>query len=238
MRIKTLVLSAMFGAATVVSSSAADGNVYSVNVVGYINLSLTNQYSLIGNQLNDGAGNLVTNIFRAPFTAYPVTIYKFNGVDYDRLRREGESMEDWVAIPGNGDPAGTRTWQMTMGMGEAVFVRNQGAGLPPINITLVGEVRQTGRDNLTKKVRSGYDLYSAQVPQEGGLVTVHQYTPVTGDRFFGGFDGVDYTNRSNYDGTEWTGDPADGPIVKVGEGFWIKSNAAAEKDWTRVFNVN
>lgn len=64
MRTKTLILSAMIGVAGIASSFAQ--NVYSVNVVGYINLTLTTPFSMIANQLDNLQGNLVKDLIPAP----------------------------------------------------------------------------------------------------------------------------------------------------------------------------
>src|ERR1043166_2369568 len=57
MRTKTLFLAAALSAAGLATSLAQSSNVYSLNVVGYINLQLTNGFNLIANQLDlDGTG--------------------------------------------------------------------------------------------------------------------------------------------------------------------------------------
>ena len=59
MRTKTLLLSAAALAAGVVTSMAA--NTYSVNVVGYINVTVQPGFNIIGNQLDvDGVDTIST----------------------------------------------------------------------------------------------------------------------------------------------------------------------------------
>lgn len=62
MRTKTLLLSAAAVAAGV-ASLKAQSNVYSLNVVGYVNVNLPAGFNMIQNPLDDGAGNIVTNCF-------------------------------------------------------------------------------------------------------------------------------------------------------------------------------
>src|SRR5262245_21027337 len=64
MRTKTLLLAAVLSAAGIASSLA---QVYSVNVVGYVNVSLTAGFNLICNPLKNTAGNQLNNIL--PLTA-------------------------------------------------------------------------------------------------------------------------------------------------------------------------
>src|ERR1700744_2623354 len=63
MRTKTLLIAAAALAAGVISSEA---QVYSQNIVGYINLPLSPGYTLIGNQLSTdltGTNNTVASVF-------------------------------------------------------------------------------------------------------------------------------------------------------------------------------
>jgi hypothetical protein len=63
MRTKSIILGAALLAAGVATSMAQVSNVFSVNVVGYVNLNVTsNKYTLMQNPLDDGKGNIVTNI--------------------------------------------------------------------------------------------------------------------------------------------------------------------------------
>src|SRR5271165_5836493 len=63
MRTKSILLGAAALAAGLVTSMAA--NVYSVNVVGYVNVNVSsNQYSLLENPLDDGAGDIITNVIQ------------------------------------------------------------------------------------------------------------------------------------------------------------------------------
>jgi hypothetical protein len=209
----------MIGVAGVVSSYAQ--NVYSVNVVGYISLKLTNQFSLIANQLDNGAGNLITNMF----TAMPggTVVYKFNGVAYDSLT--------FNAGPLGWQPPALRT--MTLGPGDGAFVKKPTTA-SEINLTFVGEVLQ---GELVNPIAVGVDIYSTMVPQAGGLTSVHNYQPTPGDIVYR-WDGVAY-NSKNFRGAPFNSwNPAGEPTVNVGEAIFIKSGSAAVKNWTRTFNVN
>jgi len=218
MRTKALILSAMIGAAGLVPSFAADGNVYSVNVVGYITLTLSNTYTMIANQLDDGNGNYCTNLFS---TAPAGTIFsKYTGAGYANLTK-------------------TATWSgttaMTCSPGEGLFVKK------PVNpavmtLTVVGEVLQ---GDLANPVALGYDIYGCMVPQEGGVSTVHAYPLTTPGDQVSQFTGAGYATKTVVPVSPATTPPTykwtSEPIIKVGEGFWIKSINA--KPWNRTFNV-
>jgi hypothetical protein len=216
MRTKALILSAMLGVAGISSSVAQ--NVYSVNVVGYINLTLTNNFNLIANQLDNGAGNLVTNMF----TGLPAqtVIYKFNGSTYTSLT--------YLGAPGWNPPAAR---QMTCAPGEGVFVKRPAGNTSPINLTFVGEVMQ---GDLVNPVALGFDIYSAMVPQQGGITAVHNYQPANQDVVYK-FNGVSYSSKTWLQAlNRWN--PAGEPVLEVGEAIFINSKSI--KNWTRTFNVN
>jgi len=204
----------MVGIAGIASSFAQ--NVYSVNVVGYVNLTLTSEYSLVANQLDNGNGNLAVEVI--PTAPIGTVIYKFNPATstYATLTR----------IPTGWLPA---TSTMTIAPGEGVFIKKP-ASASQIDLTFVGEVMQ---DTLVNPVVIGFDIYSAMVPQAGGLVTVHEYPGTAGDIVyrFNSATGL-YQNFTRLPTGSWI--PSE-PSVEVGEAFFLKSNVA--KDWTRVFTV-
>jgi len=208
----------MLGVAGVVSSSAQ--NVYSVNVVGYINLVLTNNFSLIANQLDNGANNLVTNMF----TGLPnqTVFYKFNGTTYDNLT--------WLTLPAPGMWTPISQRQMTLSPGEGIFVRKP-TGVGSINVTFVGEVLQ---GHLVNPMVAGFEVYSGMVPQAGGITSVHGFAPVNQDTVYK-FNGVSYDNKVWLQAlNRWN--PIGEPVLNVGEAVFIKTTSA--RDWVRDFSVN
>jgi hypothetical protein len=207
----------MIGVAGIVSSFAQ--NVYSVNVVGYINLTLTDDFSLIANQLDDGAGNLATNILAG--APVDTVVYKFNGVSYDQLTYRGAPFNRWT-------PDATAA-VMTMGPGEGVFVKKPAAA-SELNFTCVGEVMQ---GDLSQDVVLNFEIYSAMVPQEGGIQTVHNYIPTPNDTIYR-FNGVGY-DQFRYLGAPFNRWNPEEPVLTVGEAIFIKS--VDVKTWSRTFNV-
>ena len=205
----------MVRVAGIISSQAQ--NVYSVNVVGYINKTLTTEFSLVGAQLDDGAGNLATNLLDG--VPNLTVVYKFNGAGYDSIT--------WLAALNRWNPASFT--DMTMLPGEGVFIKKPGTA-PEINLTFVGEVMQ---GTLVNPVVQGFDMYSTMVPQAGGITTVHEYAPSNLDVIYQ-WNGSTYTSKTWLDVLgRWN--PAGEPEVEVGEAFFIKASAA--QDWTRDFTV-
>jgi hypothetical protein len=142
MRTKALLLTAVLSTAGLVTASA---QVYSVNVVGYINLELPAGFSLIANQLDRGQNTLNDVLPDAPFGA---SIFKFN-----------------PATAGFESSINFGTWEpnLSLAPGEGAFLQLDA----PATITFVGEVRQG--NNLTVNIPSGFSIASSIVPQSATL---------------------------------------------------------------------
>lgn len=143
MRTRTLFLAAAALAAGLATSSA---QVYSQNVVGYMNVSTPIGFSLIANQLNSTNNTVASLIPNAPDGSI---IYKFvNGalVANNRLGTWG--------VP-----------TMTLNPGEGAIFFNPG---PASTLTFVGEVLQ---GTLTTPLPAGFQIISSQVPQAGLINT-------------------------------------------------------------------
>lgn len=198
------------GAAGLATSLA---QVYSVNAVGYINLSIPVGFTMIANQLDKGAGNnTVANIFPAT-TPEGTTLYKFNGTTYDINTFEFGA---W------GTPA------MTLNPGEGAFIKTPTA----FTVTLVGEVPQ---GTLNNPIPTGFSIRSSIVPQSAALNTIG-YVADEGDTVYRWVNATSSYSIATYEFGEWPGGAA--PAPAVGESFFLKSAAAAAKTWTRTFSVN
>lgn len=221
MRTKTLILSAMIGVAGIASSFAQ--NVYSVNVVGYINLTLTANFTMVANQLDNLNNNLVVDLIPDPPVGTVVSKYTGGG-GYANLTR--------IKIGTN--PA---SWQgattMTLAPGEGVFIKKP-TSVTSMTLTFVGEVQQ---GDLSNPVAAGFDIYGCQVPQAGLLQTLHGYAPEVGDvvsKYLpaGGYANLSYV-KIGTQAPKWLPNE---PDIAIGEAFWIKS--VSTKPWTRTFHVN
>jgi hypothetical protein len=236
MRTKTLLLTIALGAAGVAASSA---QVYSVNAVGYVNLSLVNGYTLIANPLN-GTDNSLNTILPLPASADGTTIFRFKPA----VQNYGEAIQffagfGWFTV--DTDP----NW-LTLPPGVGVFI--QPSGPTPLNVTFVGEVPQ---GNLSNQLRGGnaYQIVGSQVPQAlpiGDTATPNtlNFPAAEGDVVFI-FNSPTQTYKEAYQyfgGFGWFSvnpdDPGPvGPTIPVATSFFVQK-AGPDVAWTRTFSVN
>jgi hypothetical protein len=239
MRTKTLLLS---GVVAALSSASLMAQVYSLNAVGYINVTCPPGFSIIANQLNTG-NNVITNLI----TVDPAgsmdgdTIYKY--VNTGTPSTSGylailyaDSLS-YPGVPWDGADATVTT----LNPGEAAFFYNANATL---TLTFVGTVLQ---GNLTNNLTAGFNLVSSLVPQGGNVFTnlgifpgyvVDSSGASDGDTVYifdsGKYDQISYVDSlnppSNLDGTQ-------NPTVAVGQGFfYYRANPSTQ--WIRNFSVN
>lgn len=218
MRTKTLLLTAAVSAAGV-ASSMAQGTVFSVNAVGYVNTVLTPKFNLIANPLN-AADNSINALFKnGANSTIPngTQVYKFNGTAFTTLTYDD--------IDGNFGTGGSAT----LVPGEGAFVRLNGTA--NLTVTFVGEVMQGDLKNAYPK---GLSIRSSQVPQEG-QITAMGFKGKNGDQIFyynttkQGYDTYTFDDIDN----AFTGNP---PALKVGQAFFLKAVNAGS--WDRTFSVN
>jgi len=220
MRTQALLLTAALTAAGI-ASSLAQNNVYSVNVVGYVNVTVPSGYSLIANPL-DAGNNTVSNLFNSAPGSVGATVYTWNGAGF--VGNNNDEFGAGWAIPAQ-----------DLSPGKGFFVKNPGA---PFTNTFVGTVLQ---GNLVNTPVVGYSLIASKVP-ETGFVKDLGLNAGLGDTIYmwngAGFIGI---NNDEFGGgwpptAGFTVDNAKGPQVKVGESFFYK-NVAQTVTWVRDFTV-
>jgi hypothetical protein len=225
MRTKALILTAALGFASAASSMAQA--VYSVNVVGYINLSMAPGFTLSANQLKSSPNNSLNNVL--PSVALESQLLKFSNNNYTTDIFDGSAWLD----AGTGDPSTT-----TVSPGEGFFFFNPNPSAQ--TVTLVGEV--TTGNGLTVNLGSGFTLASSIVPQSIALNPANGFNNVLEMQYLT-FNSAtqNYNTALINDGTSWlnaeTGDPVADPTPAVGQGFFI-FNPDAAVQWTRSFNPN
>jgi hypothetical protein len=223
MRTKTLLLTAALTAAGVATSMA---QVYSVNMVGYINHTVPAGFSMIANQLNNSPDNKVATIFATPPEG--TQVYKFDATAdvYIQISFIGGAWE--------GDDV-----DMALNPGEGAWIN------PPSQFahTFVGEVQLAS----SVSVLSGFNMVGSVLPQSLGLdgaANDNSPTPPAGLGYPVGegdqvyrFDPVSDTyTQDSFIGGAWEGDGGGAaPTPGIAEGFWI--NAAGPRTWTRNFVV-
>ena len=212
---KTLLCLAALAAGA--ATSMAQSNVYSLNVVGYINVTIpAGQYSMIANQLNTTNNTLASLIPTAPDGT---VFYKYSGSGYT-ISTYDELTPGWL-------PDGNST----LNPGEGGFILNKSAS--PLTITFVGEVMQ---GTLTNSLPTGYAIRSSIVPQAGTLTTLGLDSTVVedGDNLYVYNNG--YTIY-NYDALTPGWLPSE-PTINVGQSFfYLKPPTSTKHTWTRTFTV-
>ena len=224
MRTKALLLTAALGLAGAATSMAQA--VYSVNVVGYINLTMKPGFNLVANQLKASPNNGLNSVL--PNANLASAVYKFSNatgnftIDYS----DGSA---WFT------PEGVPT-TTTVSPGEGFFFFNPDS--TDAGVTLVGEV--TTGNNLQVSLPTGFSLVSSVVPQDIALTAANGFPQSVASQYMpynttaGAFD--TYFN----DGTGWftaEGAPIDA-TVRVGQGFFYFNAGGASENWTRSFNPN
>ena len=236
MRTKTLLLSSLLGALSGLSMMAQSTNVYSLNAVGYINVTLPSGFSIIADQLIATPNNEIGNVLPAPQdgTFDGTKLYKFSGAGgYKIYTLDSAQANSYDFNPGQNDP-GTN---VTLNPGEAAFFNNNSGAT--LSVTFVGTVPQ---GTNTVAIGTGFNLISSPVPQSG-LVTTTLGFPV--DFVNGNQDGdklylynAGYTIYTVNSGLSsgWGVNANNEPSVNVGQGFFYLAQAPVS--WTRVFSVN
>jgi hypothetical protein len=160
MKTKTLLIAAAALAAGVMSSHA---QVYSQNIVGYVNVVLpgNGQFTLVGNPFDDGNGNQLTNILSSALPKQSQALV-WNGSGYSVYQRGG-TPPVW-----NGNtslPPGTGFW-----------VRNGSSGslAPSITNTFVGSVIVSSGQSVTNVLPVGYSLQASPIPYAGNIAVSGQ----------------------------------------------------------------
>jgi hypothetical protein len=193
MRTKTLLLTAALGAAGV---SSAIAQVYSVNAVGYVNVTAKAGFNLLANPLNTG-GNTVVEVI--PTAADGTLLYTFSpSSGFTVIQYDGE----WLT-PGT-----------VLAPGTGFFLRVAAEN----TVTFVGEVPQ---GTLEIPLVAGFNLVGSKVPQAGKLQADLGYVPADGD-FVYTFDTLAGYSIFQYD-AEWL--PSE-PVLAVAQGAWIRKGAA------------
>jgi hypothetical protein len=217
MRTKTVLLTALLGAASIASSVAQ--TVYSVNAVGYVNVSVpAGSFALLANPLNQPTNTLTAVLPDVPANTIVYVFNKTSG-QFDSFTKRAAS---W---------SGTGASTVTLDPGVGFFLKN--AASTNLNITFVGEVPQsTDTAPLTVTLAAGFNLVGSVVPQSGKLEADLKYPAVNGDVLYR-YNGTGYDSFTRRAAT-WTGGETD-PLINVAQGFWL--NAKTGGAWTRTFTV-
>ena len=211
-------------------SAAAQSNVYSANVVGYVNLPLTEGFNLVANQMDldlNGTNNTIVNVFsnNLPVNA---TIYSWNGTGFDIssfAKNKAGTLTNW-----------TLNFTINPGQGFWLSIPTGAFGGSSSNVTVVGNVLQGALVNPHLPPAGGYSLLSSMPPIAGGITSNLNYQPQLNDTVYTwngtGYNIASYAKNKAGTLTNWT--PSE-PQIAVGQGFWLNSGAGAT--WSNNFVV-
>jgi hypothetical protein len=218
MKTKTSLLAALIAIA---SSASLTAQVYSLNVVGYINLTIPNGYSLICNQLTLSNNTLNAVLPNVPPDSLVLT---FANNDYKVDVFDGSAWLD----NNTAEPSTT-----TLPPGKGFFFNNPGAQM---TLTFIGDVVQ-GSNNIA--LPNGYTLVGNPVPQAIPLTAANGF-PQIPDMLYLTFANNDYDTLVN-DGSGWLDNDTAEPAVAqpaIGQGFFVNNPLQTVANWSRTFNVN
>jgi len=220
-----------------VGATMAQSNVYSLNVVGYVNVAVKTGFNLLVNPLDDGAGNYLTNVIgNATADALPdgSILYPWAGSGYGGL-------QTYYATFGWFDSVTSSYSTNKIAPGSGFFLYAAGN----TNITFVGTVTQ---GSSTNQLGAGFALTGSAFPvsrppgqNTDGLGTATQQLPVEdGDLLYLYSNPGGYNVSTYYAGYGWF-DPANGSLstngynINVAQGFFtFKAHSAP---WVSSFTV-
>ncbi len=243
MRTKVLALSSVLGLLGA-ASLVAQTNVYSLNAVGYINVSLSPGFNMIACQLITPTNTVAGLFYNASGIYNGDQVYKYNAVSTTYAGDLGDSSGSSYSNGWDGN--GT----ITMNPGEAIWFKN--AAATNVTVTFVGTVPQG--TNIVA-IQQGFQMISSPVPFSGDVVTNMGLTnyadqtqvfvwnnPAPGHPT-GGYASylVDLSGGTAGYKSQWDGPD---PSANVGQGFWYKSGAlnlnggVDQQQWIQIFSVN
>ena len=163
MRTKTLLLS---GVVAALSSACVMAQVYSLNAVGYINVTIPPGFSIVANQLNTTNNNL------SPLLDSQIPSDGVSGLNACAFYKFSNASGNYTTLNPDYFSVNSIPWDQTIASnttlnpGEAIFVRSFNS--TNITVTFVGTVLQGTLTNTTI-VGTGFNLISSMVPQAGRL---------------------------------------------------------------------
>lgn len=211
-------------------SSATAQNVYSVNVVGYVNVPIAHGFQILGNPLS-ATDNTVNGLLTGGSnTAYVgpwegATIYTWSGTGFlaDHLDSYG---------------AGWANPSLSLPPGAGFFVSNPN---PPFTNTFVGTVVQGGATNV---IANHFSLQSSTWPVGTNVVQLG-LNAGSGDTIYtwGGSGFLTY-HLDSY-GAGWGSPPlpapqanvSNGPVIGIAQGFFYNNVQGAAFNWVQNFTV-
>lgn len=219
MRTKNLLLSAAAIVAGVISTHA-QSNVYSVNVVGYVNVPspVANQFTLVANPLDNGTNN-ITSLFPAAPNGTQIQIW--TGASFQSAQKSFGNWNTNLALP----------------PGKGFFIKYPvSAGV--VTNTFVGTVvvensNGAGGTNVTA-LPNVLHLVGSKFPFAGNLTASGVGTLNLGASLGNGSQILVWNGTSYQSSQKSFGSWSTNLNLSVGQGFFVKANVAT--NWVQVLN--
>jgi hypothetical protein len=220
MRTKSLCLAAALLTGGVLAASA-QGNVYSLNIVGYVNkiAPVPNQFALWSNPLDTGAGNSITNLF--PTAGNGTQIRTWNGAAYTSAQKSfGNWNTNLVLTPGIGFFI---RYPLAAGVVTNTFTGN----------VLIEQPAGAGGGTNNSAITSTFQLLGSKMPIAGNLTTTGVGTFNLGAALANGsqvraWNGVSFVSAQKSFGNWNTNLPID-----VADGFFVRVSAGTS-NWVQI----
>jgi hypothetical protein len=225
MRTKALLGMAALAAGAL--TSMAQSNVYSLNVVGYYNVTATVGYVLTANQLDNGTNGL-NQVLPTAGAGDQVLTFANNAFTTDITDGTGNWFDN-----NTGNPTTT-----TIPPGKGFYYLNAQAS--PETVTFVGQVRQGA---LSTVYGVGYTLVSTPIPVALGLNS-NNFPQVPG------MLGLTFANNAfttlindggpAAGGMGWLDNNTGNPVnfaPAIGQGYYIQNPNATPTNWSLNFTV-
>jgi len=205
-------------AATVLAGGilAASAQVYSLNIVGYVNTVLPPGLSLIGNPLNAGTNNTANGLMSSAL-ANKSQIITFNGTTYTPY---GKSAGSFPAL--------------SLPTGTGFFVNN--AGAVPVTNTFVGEVGPSGTyagGTNTQSIPLGFSLVTSPLPIGGNITSTGPNTLNLSASLPNKSQVITFTPPSTYTPFGKSAGAFPSVPLAVGQGFFINTPSAGS-NWVQI----
>jgi hypothetical protein len=239
MRTKTILLSALLGTLGSIAVMAQSTNVYSLNAVGYVNVTVLPGFNIVSCPLIASPNNMIGNVLNNSANQYKkVQVYQW-------IAATGTFTNDEASTSLADANGFTNGWEyggfITLNPGQAMWVQNP--NLTNLTFTFVGTVPS---GSLTNPIVTGFNMISSILPTSGDLVT-NSLTDFSGANGATKRDQIYVWDPTiqNYDtysyavATGWTSNSiAQDPLIpNVGEGFWYQTGNAGIS-WVENFSVN
>jgi len=225
MRTKTLLIAAAALAAATISSQA---QVYSQNIVGYVNLTITNGYHMYSTPMDaDGTGtnNTVISVLGTNLPAGS-QLLTWNGATFEANN---------FSVPFHGTVPVWDNPNASLNPGAGFFINNPGS---TTNRTVVGTALVGTNLNSNLTHGGGYYAISSISPVGGDITTNLDYTPSLNDQVLLWDDAIQTYDIYNYSVPFHQVNPVWSPSVPqiaVGQGFFLNTTNA-NPTWTEVVN--